>query len=316
MIGIIGSGNVGANTAFFIAEKGVGDVSLFDIQDGLSTGKALDMMEAAPIRGYRTHIRGVQKIEEVLDNEVIIITAGAVRKPGTDREDLFNVNRNIIMQIAQDLPRTRSKFIIVTEPVDLLTTVFAEASRLPPSRIMGLGGMLDSTRLRYLISRELSVSPENVAAVVVGRHSDAMIPLIRYCCVAGVPISHLLEEKTLDKIVEETRGAGGLIVDMAQRASAYYGPSAVAAELAETICHDTRRIHSVSILMQGQYGIENVAMSLPAIVGSGGVHRVLEPRLTDAEKKALASSAEEMKTILKRIPEKSAGKAEGGQGES
>ena len=316
MIGIIGSGNVGANTAFFIAEKGVGDVSLFDIQDGLSVGKALDMMEAAPIRGYRTRIRGVQKIEEVIDNEVIIVTAGAVREPGTNREDLFNVNTKIITEIARNLPRTQGKFIIVTEPVDLLTTVFAEVSQLPPSRIMGLGGLLDSTRLRYLISRELSVSSENVAAIVIGRHSDAMIPLTRYCSVAGVPISHLLDEQALGRIVEETRGAGGLIVDMAQRASAYYGPSAVAAELAETICHDTRRIHSVSVLMQGQYGIENVAMSLPAIVGSGGVHRILEPKLTEAEKEALISSAEEMKSILTRNRGKSTGKAERNEGES
>ena len=300
MIGIIGSGNVGANTAFFIAEKGVGDVAMFDIQDGLSIGKALDMMEAAPIRGYRTQIKGVDRIEVALDNDVVLITAGAARQPGMSREDLFNANRPFITDIARSLPRMAGKIILVTEPVDLLTTLFIRESKLPPSRVMGLGGMLDSTRLRYLISRELAVSPETVTALVIGRHSDAMIPLTRYCCVSGVPVSQLLDEQTLAGIIDETRGSGGFIVDLAQRASAYYGPSAVAAELAETICHDVQRIHSVSVLHQGQFGIEGVAMSLPAIVGAGGVRRILEPRLTDEEAAALRSSAEELKAILGR----------------
>ncbi|MCF8076222.1 MAG: malate dehydrogenase, partial [Desulfotignum sp.] len=217
MIGIIGSGNVGANTAFFLAEKGVDHVTLFDIQDGLAQGKALDMMEPAPIRGYRTVISGTNDPQNVLDADIVIITAGAVRKPGMDRDALFQANKGIIIDYAKKITRPDTRVIIVSEPVDLLTTLFARHSSLFADKIMGLGGILDATRLRFLIADELGVSMENVAAQVVGRHSDDMIILQDYSCVSGVPNDHFLSRETLETLFEQTRQPGSLIVELAGR---------------------------------------------------------------------------------------------------
>jgi len=302
MIGVIGSGNVGANTAFFAAEKGTDHVLLYDIRQGLSTGKALDMMEAAPIRGYRTKISGTDSLQDVKGADVILLTAGAVRKPGMQREDLFAENREIILGLARELEGVQGVVVIVSEPVDPLTTVFIRESGLPAERVMGLGGFLDSTRLRYLIARELAVSMENVTATVIGRHSDAMMPLSGYCCVSGVPVDRLIPAERLEALFDETRKAGGLIVDMARRASAYYGPSAVAADLAEAMIQDTHRIASVSLYFGGRYGIRDVAMSLPAVIGRRGIEKVLEPRLSADQEEHLVRSAAEVRQIVAAAP--------------
>jgi malate dehydrogenase len=299
MIGIIGSGNVGANTAFFLAEKGVDHVTLFDIQEGLAQGKALDMMEAAPIRGYRTVIMGTDDPEAVLDAKIVIITAGAVRKPGMDRDALFKENKDIIISYAKKITRPDTKVIIVSEPVDLLTTVFARHSSLPPHQVMGLGGILDATRLRFLIARELGVSMENVAAQVVGRHTDDMIILQDYCCVSGVPIENFMSAETIAGLFGQTRQAGALIVELAGRASAYYGPSAVAADLAEAVCRDTGRVLSVSRMLSGQFGIQNVALSLPCVINRSGAATVLEPVLNKEQIDTLNTCAKMIEQTVK-----------------
>jgi malate dehydrogenase len=299
MIGIIGSGNVGANTAFFLAEKGVDHVTLFDIQEGLAQGKALDMMEAAPIRGYRTVISGTDNPDDVLDADIVIITAGSVRTPGMDRDALFQANKDIIIDYAGQITREDTRVIIVSEPVDLLTTLFARHSCLPAARIMGLGGILDATRLRFLIADELGVSMENVAAQVVGRHSDDMIILQDYCCVSGVPIEHFLSGETIEKLFEQTRQAGNLIVELAGRASAYYGPSAVAADLAEAVCHDTGRVLSISRMLTGQFDITDAALSLPCVINRTGASDILTPRLNDNQIKTLKTSARIIQETLK-----------------
>lgn len=297
-IGIIGSGNVGANCAFFIAEKGVGDVVLYDIQEGMSTGKALDMMEAAPVRGYSTKISGTDNIEDALRPDILIVTAGAVRQPGMKREDLFEANRAPITEIAARVAGGDHKVIMVTEPVDLMTALFVTESGLPRERVMGLGGMLDSTRLRYLIAHELGVAMEDISATVIGRHSGSMVPLADYCTVAGVPISRLLSADRIEALFEATRNAGDLIVDMAQRASAYYGPSAAACDLAEAIHRNSGRICPVSIVLAGEYGMRNVAMSLPAIIGRNGVEQVLQPKLSEEQKQRFVIAARELQQIL------------------
>lgn len=298
-IGIIGSGNVGANTAFFIAERNVAHVVLYDIQEGLSTGKALDMMEAAPVRGYDVRIQGTDRLEHVLANDIIIITAGSVRKPGMKREDLYGENAELIRGLAKSMAGSAAKVIMVSEPVDMLTALFVEESGMDRRQVMGLGGVLDSTRLRYLISQELGVTTENVQATVIGRHSDAMIPLGRYCTVSGVPVAQLIAGDRLEALFEETRNAGNLIVDMAQRASSYYGPSAAATDLAQAVNMNTGRIMSVSMMLAGEYGIDGVALSLPAVIGRNGIEQVMLPRLTDEEERKLKSSAEDLKTIMK-----------------
>ena len=299
MIGIIGSGNVGANTAFFLAEKGVDHVILYDIREGLAKGKALDMMEAAPIRGYRTAIRGTDNLEEVLDADIIIYTAGVARKPGIKRDDLFKENLPIVRTFAEQIKKPETIVIIVSEPVDVLTTVFTEVSNLAKNQILGLGGVLDATRLRFLIARELGVSMENVAAQVVGRHTDDMIPLQSYCCVSGMSIDNFLSPDQIKDLFEQTREAGHLIVEMAGRASAYYGPSAVAAELAEAIMMDTGRVLSVSHVLSGEFGISNVALSLPAVIGRTGIRRVVVPDLVGEQISALTRSAQIITQTIK-----------------
>jgi len=297
---VIGSGNVGANTAFFIAERGITDVALYDIRDGLARGKGLDMMEAAPIRRYRNRIWEAQSLEVVGEAETVILAAGAVRTPGMKREDLFEQNRPIVSELAPELARLapQARFLVATEPVDLITTEFVKRSGLDRSKVMGIGGCLDVTRLRYFASQELGLSPENISATVIGRHSDAMIVMLRYCSVSGLPLTTLLSEEQQEKIVEQTRQAGGLIVNMAQRASAFYAPSAAIADLVDAIHMDLRRITCVSLMFAGEYGISGVAMSLPAVIGRNGIQRVITPRLTDKEKKQLQSSAGQLEKIL------------------
>jgi malate dehydrogenase len=299
MIGIIGSGNVGANTAFFLAEKGVDDVMLYDTQDGLAKGKALDMMEAAPIRGYRTKILGADRPEDILDCEIIIITAGAVRKPGMKRDELFLENKKIIDVYASKITNPDTTVIIVSEPVDVLTSVFAKASVLPSNQIIGLGSVLDATRLRFFIAKELKVSMENVSAQVIGRHTDDMIILKDYCSVSGISLDNFFSIDQIEKLFEKTRQAGGLILDLAGRASAYYGPSAVVAELAEAICLDTGRIFSVSHMLSGILGIEDVALSLPCVMNKTGISKVFEPKLSDREITALRKSADLIAQTIK-----------------
>jgi malate dehydrogenase len=192
-----------------------------------------------------------------------------------------------------------AKVIMVSEPVDMLTALFVEESGMDRRQVMGLGGVLDSTRLRYLISQELGVTTENVQATVIGRHSDAMIPLARYCTVSGVPVSQLIPTDRLEALFEETRNAGNLIVDMAQRASSYYGPSAAATDLAQAVNMNTGRIMSVSMMLAGEYEIEGVAMSLPAVIGRNGIEQVMLPQLTEEEEQKLRSSAEDLKSIMK-----------------
>ena len=297
---VIGSGNVGANTAFFIAEKGITDVALYDIREGIATGKGLDMMEASPIRKYRNRIWAAKSLDVIAETETVILTAGKVRKPGTEREDLFEENKQIISELAPKIGRLapQAKILIATEPVDLITAEFVKRSGLDRSKVMGIGGCLDVTRLRYFASQELGLSPENISATVIGRHSLAMIVILRYCSVSGLPLTSLLSEEQLQRIDEQTRRAGDLIVSMAQRASAFYAPSAAIADLVDTIHMDLRRVVCVSLLFQGEYGIKGVAMSLPAVIGRNGIEQVITPDLTDEEKHQLHSSSVELGKVL------------------
>lgn len=291
MIGIIGSGNVGANTAFFLAEKGVDHVRLYDIREGLAQGKALDMMEAAPIRGYRTTIEGSDSLDAVVDCDIVIITAGVPIKPGISRDTLFLENRDMIIDFAGRITNPSTKAILVSEPVDMLTTLFARTSNLPITQVMGLGGVLDATRLRYFIAQALGVSMENVAAQVVGRHTHEMIPLEEYCCVSGISIAQLMPEEQIQEIFEKTRNAGSLIIELARHSRAYYGPSAVAAELAEAIVRDSGRVMSVSHMLSGEYGIENAAISLPAVIGKNGIRQAMAPKISDEQVQTLKACA-------------------------
>ncbi len=299
-VSIVGGGNVGANAAFFIAEKGVTDVLLVDIQPGLSRGKMLDIMEAAPIRRYRNTLTGSDSLDDIKGSQLVVIAAGAIRSPGMRREELLTVNADLIRGLAPQVARLApdSTVAIATEPVDSLTALFTRESGMPRTRVLGLGGILDSTRLRALIARELDVSTEIVSAMVIGRHSDDMICLPRYCSVSGVPLPHLLSAERIAAIVEETRTAGDLVVEMAKRSSSYYAPSAAVAELADSIHMNLNRVFPMSILLEGEYGARDAALSLPVVIGQSGVTRVLTPELTDTERGAFLDSARKIKAAL------------------
>jgi malate dehydrogenase len=301
-VGIIGSGNTGANAAFFIAEKGIANVLLHDVREGLSRGKALDLMEAAPVRTYRTKITGTDSLDEVLRSPIIVISAGLVRKPDMKREELFDDNVAVIRELAGALKGRKDdvKVVIVTEPVDLLTTVFTLESALPREAVLGLGGLLDSTRLRYAVARDLDVSVEDVSALVVGRHNEEMIGLPHYCTVSGVPVLNLMIPEQFGFIIDETRKAGDFIAGMAGHSTSYYAPSASIAELVDAIVRDTRRLLPISVLLQGEYDVENVAMSIPGVVGREGLLRVLLPKLQESELEQFLKSARKMKDFLVR----------------
>jgi malate dehydrogenase len=309
-VSILGSGNVGANTAFFIAEKGIADVALYDIREGLSTGKSLDLMEAAPLRRYRNVLRGAKRLEEIAGSQIVVLAAGAVRRPGMKREELYGENLRVVEALAPAVARLapQASLIVATEPVDPITAAALRLSGLPRERVFGIGGCLDATRLRYAVARELSVSTEDVAATVIGRHSDAMIVLPRYCSVSGVSLPQLLAPERIAALVEEVRRAGDLIVGLAQRSSAFYAPSAAAADLVDAVHMDLKRVLCVSVGLEGEYGVGgsaaepfsgSVAMSLPAVIGARGIERVLTPPLTEEERARFRQSAADLASLAR-----------------
>jgi malate dehydrogenase len=301
-VGIIGSGNAGANAAFFIAERGVADVLLYDIKEGLSKGKSLDLMEVAPVRSYRSTVAGTDSLEEVLHTDILVITAGSVRTPDMKREDLFEENLSIVRELAKTVGKKseNARVIVVTEPVDIMTAVFTRESKLPRERVVGVGGLLDSTRLRYAVARDLDVAVDDVSALVIGRHNEEMIGLSAYTTVSGVPVLNLIPADQFLSIMEEVRAAGDFIVSLSKRSTAYYAPSAAIAEIVDALVRDTGRVLPVSIVLRGEYDIEGVAMSVPAVIGEEGVNRVLLPRLEARELEQLQASAGEMTAYLER----------------
>ncbi len=300
-IGIIGSGNLGANAAFFMAENQVADVCLYDIQEGLSFGKALDMMEAAPVRQYRVAVDGSDKLESVLQTQVLVIAAGAIREPGQGSDDLFHTNSSVIREIAAAVAGYSGVVIIATEPVDPLTALFVAESGLDARRVFGFGGILDTARMRLKLARELGIEPQDIDALVVGRHGEGLIVLPNYTRVTGIPILHFIDEHRLRQLAAEVGTAEDRILELAKRTNSFYGPAAALAELAEAVVWDSGRVASVSVVLQGEYDLSGGAISLPAIIGREGVRRVLLPRLSDDELTRLRSAASDVQEMLQTV---------------
>lgn len=300
-IGIIGSGNVGTNVAFFAAERGIADLALLDIKEGLAKGKSLDMLEAAPIRNYRVKMQAAEHIQEIHDADIIVIAVGAVRKPGMTREDLRDENLPLIRDLAVQLRHAPGVVIFATEPVDILIPEFVKLSCLSPLRVLGLGGVLHSTRLRYLIAKELGISPEDVVTQVIGRNSKDMIPLFSHTSISGIPATILLSVDQQKSIAQTLESSGDQIVELAQRSSSFYTPSAVAADLCEDILKNTGAIRSVSHMIQGAYGVQGVAMSLPVRLGKNGIEQVYVPKLSAEEEKAFVTGAKELKALAVEV---------------
>jgi malate dehydrogenase len=293
-ISIIGSGNVGVNSAFFIAEMAAANVMLVDIKEGIPEGKALDLMEAAPIRNYRTGIEGSSDITSIEGSHAVVIAAGLIRTPGHDRGIHFKENSAIVRQICADIARhaPQALVIVATEPVDAMVKVVQQETAFDRSRVVGIGGVLDCTRMAHFVADELGVSPRDITAMVIGSHTRYMVPVPDYTCVNGIPIGKLVSPEAVSRIVEDTRNAGSVIIELAKQANAFYAPSSAIAQVVEAICIDTHKVLSVSTMLDGEYGMRGVALSVPCRIGSAGVEKILEVALTEETLQAFRDSAE------------------------
>ncbi|MBN2063064.1 MAG: malate dehydrogenase [Deltaproteobacteria bacterium] len=303
-ITVVGAGNVGATAAMRAAEKELGDVVLIDVLEGVPAGKALDLMETAPVEKYDSNIIGVTgDYSMAKDSAIVIITAGIPRKPGMSRDDLLNTNMGIMESVVKEVAAVapESVLIIVSNPLDAMCHVAFDTSGFPRNRVMGMAGVLDSARFRSFISMELNVSVENIQAFVLGGHGDTMVPLPRYSTVAGIPIPALIPQERIDAIVERTRNGGAEIVGLLKTGSAYYAPSAAAVEMAEAILKDKKKILPCAAYLTGEYGIKDLFIGVPVKLGSDGIEEVIEIKLTEEEDKALKSSAAAVQGLVDDI---------------
>jgi malate dehydrogenase len=299
-IACIGAGNVGASAAQYCAEMELGEIILTDILEGFPQGKALDLSEAGPIRGYGSMVVGTNDYNDIAGADVCIVTAGLARKPGMTRLDLLEKNGNIISSIAENIAKYApdSTVIIVTNPLDVMTYVAFKKLGFPQERVVGMAGCLDSARLRCFIAMELGVNMKNVDTMVLGSHGDDMVPLPEYTTVSGIPITKLIPQDRIDSIMERTRKGGGEIVALLKTGSAYYAPGASAARMAQAIVRDEKQLLPCASLLTGQYGLDDVYIGVPVILGANGVEKIIELELTDAQKDELHKSAGEVRTGL------------------
>jgi len=302
-LSIIGAGNVGATAAHWAASKELADIVLYDIVEGVPQGKALDLLQAAPLEGFDCNIIGTNDFDDTADSDVVIVTAGMARKPGMTRDDLLKTNYGIVSSVVREAAQRSpgATFIIVTNPVDVMTYVAYRVSGLPSQRVIGQAGVLDSTRFRTFIAQELGVSVEDVTALVMGVHGDDMVPLVRYSYVGGIPIEHLIPEVRIRAIVERTRRGGGEIVNLLKTGSAYYAPGLSVIEMAEAILKDKRRVLPAIAYLNGEYGQRDVYAGVPVILGAGGVERVIEIDLTPEEREAFERSIEAVRAPLRLL---------------
>ncbi|HEY8552731.1 MAG TPA: malate dehydrogenase [Thermaerobacter sp.] len=302
-VSIIGAGNTGAALAHWLAIKQVADIVLVDVVEGMPQGKALDLMQAAPVEGFDTILTGSNDYADIAGSDVVVITAGAARKPGMSRDDLVNVNTGIVRDITAQVARHApdAYLIVLTNPLDVMCYVAYKVSGFPKHRVMGQSGILDSARFRTFIARELGVSFEDVHALVLGGHGDSMVPLPRYTHVGGIPITQLLPKEKIDELVQRTRDGGAEIVRLLKTGSAFFAPGAAMAEMVEAILRDRKRVLPVSAYLEGEYGESGIFMGVPVVLGGNGIERILEIELTDEEREAFARSAADVRETLAKL---------------
>jgi len=297
---IVGSGNVGATAAHWIASKELADVVLIDIIEGVPEGKGLDLLEAMPIEKKDSYVLGTEDYKDTANSDIVVITAGVPRKPGMSRDDLLNINhkimRDVVSKVAQYSPNCI--LIIVSNPLDAMAQAAFKLSGFSRNRVIGMAGVLDSSRFRTFIARELKVSVENVTAFVLGGHGDTMVPLPRYSTVAGIPITELMDKATIDRLVQRTRDGGAEIVKYLKTGSAYYAPSAAVAEMVEAILKDKKKILPCAAYLQGEYGLSGLFVGVPCKLGASGIEEVVQIKLTAEEKSALDESAGAVKELV------------------
>ncbi|MFV9629991.1 MAG: malate dehydrogenase [Methanosarcinales archaeon] len=296
-ITIIGAGFVGATAAQRIAEEELGNLVIMDIIEGMPQGKALDLMESAPIMGYDANVLGTNNYEDIKDSDIVVITAGIARKPGMSREDLVKINSNIIADVCDNIKKYApdSVVIIVTNPLDLMTYIAMKQTGFPPQRVFGMSGVLDCGRFAAFISMELNCSAKDVDAMVLGGHGDSMVPLTRFTTVSGIPITELIETKTIDQLVQRTINGGAEIVELLKTGSAFYAPSAAITNMVRSIVLDQNRILPACAFLTGQYGFDSIYLGVPVKLGRSGIEQIIELELTKTEQDALNRSAESVK---------------------
>ena len=302
-ISIIGAGFVGATAAHWAAEKELGDVVLVDIIEGIPQGKALDLFEASPVEGFDSKVIGTNNYDETKNSDVVIITSGVPRKPGMSREDLLEINKKIIESVAaQVVERSPNAILImVTNPLDSMTYLTVKRSGLPKERVIGMAGILDTARYKAFIAMELSVSVEDIQALLLGGHGDEMVPLPRFTTISGIPLSQLLPKETIDRLVDRTRKGGGEIVNLLKTGSAFYAPSAAAIQMTEAILKDKKRILPCCVYLNGEYGLKDICFGVPVKLGAKGVESIIELQLTDEEKALVTKSAESVKKSISEL---------------
>jgi malate dehydrogenase len=301
---VIGAGNVGATTAQQIIETGLADVVLVDIVEGLPQGKALDLLEAAPVAGYDVRITGTNDYADTAHSKIIVVTSGLARQPGMSRDDLMARNAGIVESVVkQAAPLSPGAIIIVvTNPLDAMCHVALKASGFPPERVIGMAGVLDSARFRAFIAEELQVSVRDIRAFVLGGHGDTMVPLPRYSTVGGVPMTELMSAERVEALVERTRNGGAEVVALLKTGSAYYAPAASVVEMIEAILRDRRRVLPCAAYLGGEYGVSDLYMGVPIVLGNGGVEKIIEISLTDDERAAFNRSADSVRELLAKLP--------------
>jgi malate dehydrogenase len=302
-IALIGGGNIGGVLAEQIAYRELGDVVLFDVVEGLPQGKALDLAEGAPVAGADAEIRGTNRYEDIAGADLVIITAGLARKPGMSRDDLLKTNLEIMKQVAKGVKAHAPDaiVIVISNPLDAMVYTFKQISGFPRNRVIGMAGVLDSARFRAFVAWELGVSVEDVTALVLGGHGDTMVPLVRYCTVAGIPVTQLLPPAKIDAIVERTKNAGGEVVALLKTGSAFVSPALSAIQMAESILLDKKRVLACACLLEGEYGVDGLYVGVPAVLGAGGLERVIEVKLDQGEQKLFDASVQHVRSLVEQI---------------
>ena len=302
-VSVIGSGNVGATAARSIADKELADVVVLDILEGVPQGKGLDMLEACPVEGSDARVLGTNDYTDTAGSDIVVITAGLARKPGMSRDDLLTKNYQIIKSVTEQVVAHSPNCIIipVTNPLDAMCQVVYRVSGFPRGRVIGMAGVLDSARMRTFIAQALDVSVENTHAFVLGGHGDTMVPLPRYSTVAGVPITELLDQETIDAIVKRTAGGGAEIVKLLGTGSAFYAPGSAVVEMVEAILKDKKKILPCAAFLQGEYGVSELFVGVPVKLGARGLEQIVEITLSESEAAALARSANAVRELVQII---------------
>jgi malate dehydrogenase len=302
-VSIIGAGHVGATAAYYVAEKVIADIVMVDIVEGVTQAKALDFLHAGPMRRYDVSIRGTADFSEIADSDVVVITAGFPRKPGMDRMDLLKANAGIVKTAARSISdyAPNATVIVVSNPLDVICHVVFRTTGFAVHRVMGMAGILDSTRFRMFVAQELGCALTDVHAMVLGGHGDQMVPLPRFTTVAGIPITQLLDASVIDRMVNRTRKGGAEIVAHLKTGSAYYAPAASVAEMVEAVITDRKTLAPCACYLRGEYGIEDLFIGVPAILGKNGVERIVELDLEEEEMDQLKKSADAVRKGVEEL---------------